>query len=213
MANKYVKTQTPRSELHDKILIETKKMFHKQGIKQVRMDDIAKYLSISKRTLYEIFQDKETLLLECIKKKHQLQEKYVFGDNFDFSNANVLDVVLRYYKHTIEELPYINPAFFEDLKKYPNVVAYMRSERDKDFKKVVNYFNRGIEEGIFRKDVNMELFIRLLNLTFDNCMETDIYKQYPMQEIYRAIIFTHLRGIATEKGLEILNAFIHPPKL
>lgn len=208
MADKNVKTHTPKSELHNKILEVTKDMFYKQGIKQVRMDDIAKELSISKRTLYEIFKDKETLLLECIKRKQQLQKDKM--QTLDLSQANVLEVALRYYQYTIEELPQINPIFFEDLKKYPNVVNYMKEERNKDFKNVVNYFNQGIQQGIFRPEVNMELSIHLLNLTFDNSMESKIYKRYPMEEIYRAIMFTHLRGIATEKGLKILNDFIHP---
>lgn len=207
MAQKNVKTHTSKSELHNKILETTRSMFYKQGIKQVRMDDIAKELSISKRTLYEIFKDKETLLLECIKYKQQLQKDKM--QTLDLSQANVLEVVLRYYQHTIEELPSINPIFFEDLKKYPKVVTYMREERNKDFKNVVDYFNKGIRQGIFRPEVNMELSIHLLNLTFDHCMESEIYKRYPMEEIYRAIMFTHLRGIATEKGLKILNDFIH----
>ena len=88
-------------------------MFHKQGIKQVRMDDIAKTLSISKRTLYEIFDDKETLLLKCIKRKQEMQDKYM--QQFDLSQSNVLEVVLHHYQYTIELLPHVNPAFFEDL--------------------------------------------------------------------------------------------------
>lgn len=203
---KYIRNRAPRPELHDKILLATKAMFYKQGIKQVRMDDIAKELTISKRTLYEIFNDKETLLLECIKYKHQQEESYLQA--LDLSNANVLEVALRYYEYTMKELPHINPTFFEDMKKYPGVLAYMRSKRDQNFKDVVSYFTRGIEQGIFLPDVDMELFIRLLNLTFDHSMESEIYKQYPMDRVYRAILFTHLRGIATEKGLAILNDFI-----
>lgn len=171
---KYIRNRAPRPELHDKILLATKAMFYKQGIKQVRMDDIAKELTISKRTLYEIFNDKETLLLECIKYKHQQEESYLQA--LDLSNANVLEVVLRYYEYTMKELPHINPTFFEDMKKYPGVLAYMRSKRDQNFKDVVSYFTRGIEQGIFLPDVDMELFIRLLNLTFDHSMESEIYK-------------------------------------
>ena len=64
---KYIRNRAPRPELHDKILLATKAMFYKQGIKQVRMDDIAKELTISKRTLYEIFNDKETLFVAAIR--------------------------------------------------------------------------------------------------------------------------------------------------
>ena len=206
MANKYVKGHIPRPDLHDKILEVTMNMFYEQGIKQVRMDDIAKALSISKRTLYEIFDDKETLLLKCIKRKQLMQDEHM--QKLDLSKSNVLEVVLHHYQYTIEQLPHINPAFFEDLKKYPSVMALIRQNRKEDVDNVVAYFNKGIEQGIFRPEVNMELFIRLLNLTADNCMEADFYKLYPIEEIYRAILFTFMRGIATEKGLQILDEFI-----
>ena len=210
MTNKYVKGHISKPELEERILEVTMDMFHKQGIKQVRMDDIAKTLSISKRTLYEIFDDKETLLLKCIKRKQEMQDKYM--QQFDLSQSNVLEVVLHHYQYTIELLPHVNPAFFEDLKKYPSVVSLIRRKRMEDFNHVVAYFNKGIEQGIFQPDVNMELFIRLLNITTDNSMEADIYKHYPIDEIYRAILFTYLRGIATDKGLKIIDEFIHKPK-
>ena len=111
-------------------------------------------------------------------------------------------------QYTIELLPHVNPAFFEDLKKYPSVVSLIRRKRMEDFNHVVAYFNKGIEQGIFQPEVNMELFIRLLNITTNNCMEADIYKHYPIDEIYRAILFTYLRGIATKKGLQIIEEFI-----
>lgn len=206
MMSKYGKTHIPRPDLHDKILEVTMAMFQEQGIKQVKMDDIARKLSISKRTLYEIFEDKETLLLKCINRQQQMQEDYM--RSLDLSQSNVLDVVLRYYQYTIERIPPINPVFFEDMEKYPAVLAVLRKKRAQNFKSVVAYFNKGIEQGIFQPVVDMELFMRLLNLTFDKCMESGVYKAYSVERVFRAVLFTYLRGIATEKGLEILDAFI-----
>ena len=208
MGNKHTKNYTSKSELHDKILTVTQDKFHKLGIRQVRMDDIAKDLSISKRTLYEIFKDKETLLLECAKRKRKLQKEYMMS--IDYENTNVLEVVLQHYKFTAEKFPNINPAYFEDLKRYPIVTKYLKAERTKEFNDVVNYFKSGIEQNLFRSDVNMELFIRLLNTTFDNALENGSYKDFSIQEIYRTILFTFLRGIATEKGMKIIDNFIHP---
>lgn len=210
MANKYVKGHLSKPELEERILEVTMNMFYKQGIKQVRMDDIAKTLSISKRTLYEIFEDKETLLLRCIQRRQEKQDNYM--RQFDLSQCNVLEIVLHHYQYTIELLPHVSPAFFEDLKKYPSVMSLLRRKRKEDFNHVVPYFNTGIEQGIFQPAVNMELFIRLLNLTTDNCMESEVYKEYPIDEIYRAILFTFLRGIATEKGLQIIEEFIRKAK-
>ena len=88
------------------------------------------------------------------------------------------------------------------------MLAVLRKKRAQNFKSVVAYFNKGIEQGIFQPVVDMELFMRLLNLTFDKCMESGVYKAYSVERVFRAVLFTYLRGIATEKGLEILDAFI-----
>lgn len=210
MANKYVKGHIAKPELEEKILEVTIDLFYKQGIKQVRMDDIAKTLSISKRTLYEIFKDKETLLMQCIKREHEKRNEYM--QQLNLSQSNVLEIVLHHYQYTIEMLPHINPVFFEDLKKYPSVMSPLRDKRVENLNHAVDYFNEGIKQGIFKPEVNMELFIRLLNLTTDKCIESDIYKTYPITEIYRAIFFTFLRGIATDKGLQIIEEFIHKAK-
>lgn len=55
----------------------------------------------------------------------------------------------------------------------------------------------------------MDLFIRLLNLTFDNTMESDVSKNYSVNEIYSVVVITYLRGISTDKGLKILDEFMN----
>ncbi len=52
-------------ELKERIIEETSKLFFQNGIKSMTMSDIASHLGISKRTLYEVFKDKEDLLEEC----------------------------------------------------------------------------------------------------------------------------------------------------
>ena len=56
-----------REQLKDRILKTAMQEFLTNGIKQVKMDDIARKLGISKRTLYEIYGNKEELLFEGIK--------------------------------------------------------------------------------------------------------------------------------------------------
>ena len=88
------KTHVGREELRERILTVAMEMFYKSGIKPVRMDDIANNLSISKRTLYEVFQDKETLLLECLVRGRELQNSYM--NEVDIQKSNVLEIVLKF---------------------------------------------------------------------------------------------------------------------
>lgn len=66
-----------RNELKERILEYSEKEFYANGVRQVKMDNIANYLSISKRTLYEIYPTKEDLLLECVKKHDKTHESRI----------------------------------------------------------------------------------------------------------------------------------------
>ena len=61
-----VQTATPHNDVRKQIISVAAEMFHQQGIRSVTMDDIAHRLCMSKRTLYQIFADKESLLLACV---------------------------------------------------------------------------------------------------------------------------------------------------
>ena len=71
------KHPTMRRELREKIIIAAGELFAKDGIRSVTMDDIAASFGISKRTLYELFSDKEALLIDCIRMEMELEEVYM----------------------------------------------------------------------------------------------------------------------------------------
>ena len=62
-----MKEEHTRDEVRNLILNAALEQFMSKGIKEVKMDDIASLLSVSKRTIYELFSDKEELLLEALK--------------------------------------------------------------------------------------------------------------------------------------------------
>ena len=111
-----------RTSLKDKILNAATTAFWHKGIKAVKMDDIASSLSISKRTIYEIYGDKESLLFACIKKKHRERQEFmrVFAEQH-----NVMEVVLEVYRHKVEELETVNYTVYQDIQLYPKILAYM----------------------------------------------------------------------------------------
>ena len=63
-----MKEHPSRLELRERIVDTALQSFVTHGIKSITMDDIAAALGISKRTLYEVFADKETLLMECLRR-------------------------------------------------------------------------------------------------------------------------------------------------
>ena len=86
------KDASQRAELRERIIMTSTEAFTSKGIKCITMDDIAAALGISKRTLYEVFADKETLLKESILKIQQDRDKYL-QEVYEHS-SNVLEVIL-----------------------------------------------------------------------------------------------------------------------
>lgn len=200
------KESSSRVELRDRIMVKAIESFTTHGIKSITMDDIAASLGISKRTLYEVFADKESLLLECVLKEQR--EMTEFLAEVHARATNVLEVILVCYQRSIETFHRTNKRFFEDIKKYPNVYEVMRKYRERDSDSSVAFFMMGVEQGIFRSDVNFAIVNLLAREQIDLLMNTEICKEYSFLEVYESIMFTYIRGISTEKGAQVLETFI-----
>lgn len=75
----------------------------------------------------------------------------------------------------------------------------MRDRQDSDSEKTMSFFKAGVEQGIFRSDVNFGIVNMLVKEQFDVLLNTDICNEYPFIEVYESIMFTYIRGISTEK--------------
>ena len=92
--------------------------------------------------------------------------------------------------------------------KYPKVYEMMKNRQDSDSMKTMSFFKTGVEQGIFRSDVNFAIVNLLVREQFDVLLNTDICNEYPFIEVYESIMFTYIRGISTEKGARVLEDFI-----
>ncbi|MDC7179420.1 TetR/AcrR family transcriptional regulator, partial [Bacteroides cellulosilyticus] len=140
-----MKEHPQRLELRERIIDTALNSFATHGIKSITMDDIAAALGISKRTLYEVFSDKETLLMECLLKAQREGDAYV-KDVYEKA-SNVLEVLLKLYQRSIEKFHNTNKKFFEDIKKYPKVYAELMKRRNRDSEETIAFFKLGIQQG------------------------------------------------------------------
>ena len=88
------------------------------------MDDIANVLKISKRTLYEIYSNKEELLFEVIRLDKKKEGQAMA--EIDKSGQNVINIIIEVCRFRIEKMGKVNPLFFEELHMYPELLAYVR---------------------------------------------------------------------------------------
>ncbi len=199
--------ETPyRVELRERILHSAGELFAAHGIKGITMDQIAASLVISKRTLYEIFSDKEELLKDCL--LYHQQEMHAFVTEV-FNNAgNVLEVILKVYQRSIEEFHRTNRRFFEDIKRYPKVCELLKKGKHKDAESTMAFFRMGVEQGIFRDDINFAIVNQQVEMQLQMLMNSELIEEYSFLEVYESIMLIWIRGITTDKGAQILEEFV-----
>ncbi len=199
------KLKDNRSHLKSRVLDYAKETFTVYGIKDVTMDSIASELSVSKRTLYELFGDKEGLLLEVVKIHYKESREFI--DQLIHKSDNVLDVIFKIYERNVEEIKKVNKVFFEEINKYPSVIKYLQSTRNEMASVTMSYFRKGISQGLFRDDVNYEIIRTAMVEEMKILLKSELNEKYSLVDIYEQLVSLHMRGIATEKGLKKVDEF------
>ena len=196
-----------RIELPGKILRIAMREFMHRGVKSVKMDDIANLLGISKRTLYEIYSNKEELLLECIRMHEDLYDKHMAEYCADASH-NVIDIIIEFYKHQMQSVNGVSPVFFQELHKYSRVMEFFESRKARRNSGAKLFFVRGVSEGFFRKDFDFDFVMQLGSASMEYVMRAELYRQYGMEDILHNILFLFLRGVCTARGIALLDEFM-----
>ena len=194
---------TYRQELKERILIAAINLFHKNGIRCVKMDDIANELKISKRTLYEIYSNKEELLFEVVRHDKQREKRRM--DEIAKTGLNVINIVIEICRFRIEEFSRINPLFFEEIHKYPELLAYVRNLHEERECDVHAFIQRGIDEGLFFSNVNYDIVRTLTVALQHSIMNQYLYKKYDVKELAHVGILFFIRAYCTLKGVKLLD--------
>ncbi|MBR0050051.1 MAG: TetR/AcrR family transcriptional regulator [Prevotella sp.] len=196
-------TTAYREGLKNQILATAMEAFAAQGIRAVKMDDIARTLTISKRTLYEIYSNKEVLLFETVRKKRSDGEQWI--KERLAASANVIDIILQIYMQKAEEFRSTNQLFYTDLEKYPQILRFLRQDSQTQKLRLKQFLERGIDEGYFRRDVNTDLVMLSFEALGENIQRHSLYKLYTFDELFFNVFMVMLRGISTQQGIEEID--------
>lgn len=199
--NKSTSPQSYRQELKSRILDVAMEEFWSKGVKAVKMDDIANLLTISKRTLYEIYENKEVLLLEVLHLSRKQQHDYM-SEYAEKVGNNVMDIIFELYNLHAETCKRINPCLYDELKKYPKVTQYLMEAGDKEEEFAQAYFQSGIDQGYFRPELDYKAISRMMRLCVKNAILEK--SRFPIDNdfVFHNIIFIFFRGFCTMKGIE-----------
>lgn len=192
-----------KPSLRERIIKTSMMLFKQHGIKQVRMDDVASELGISKKTLYGTFADKEAILLEVVKLTSSAFCESV-KETLSCS-TNVLEQIFFLYKRVIEHCREVSPLFFTELMRYSEMEAYFDRMHAEHFGYVKRWLQQGVEQGLLRSDIDYDVFLQQDGFQIDKLLRNPAVRKYPAEVIYNSVVLVLLRGLATEKGLAIIE--------
>ena len=203
-------TTAYRASLRERIIERAMQDFSKHGIRAVKMDTLAKELGISKRTMYEIFEDKESLLFEGIKVYGERKREYMHS--YAEEGHDVIDIIMEAYHMKVEEVRAVNPDFYLDLMKYPRLAQYMKEAQQKSREGFLAFMKRGVDDGYFRPDVNYELVPHIFDALGQYILTNSLVQQYSVKELFSNCFLIALRGFCTEKGLHTIETLMAAAK-
>ena len=189
------------------IIHHASKMFVEQGIKAVRMDDIAQELSVSKRTLYEIFHDKEELIYQSIFHYFETARERRFEMISEI--VNPLEVMVLCLRDMIDSAPVAGRMRRNIRRFYPTV--YKRLEEDVQSKSMADlerWVKGCIECGYFEQSIKVRYAVDVLHHSVHGILVNTLDEERPSSELvsmmsYSLLVF--IRGLCTISGQKIID--------
>lgn len=200
-----------RTETKSKISCTAFQLFCQRGIKSVSMDDIAQFLSMSKKTIYKWFENKNEIVVASTGAYLQdMQQRCEI--HFQNSN-NAIEELFNMMAMTRELFNQFHPSVFHDLQKYhPEAFKlWMQHRDDYMFVKIKENLERGIAEGLYRKDLDVEVMAKIrlvqVELPFNPVLFPPL--KYDLKRVQMATLEHYMLGLATLKGHKLINELKH----
>jgi AcrR family transcriptional regulator len=189
------------------ILSKVRELYLKYGIKSITMDDVAREMGISKKTLYQYVSDKEDLVAKFIENEKEIRQKEICNCfKVGFNPIEELIEISLFMNKLMQEQ---NPATEYDLKKYypAQYQKLVKARREGIFNYILANLKRGKEEGLYRHDLKEEIIAKLYLSRAEGIHLSDLYsvEEFTSSRIYLELLKYHVRGIATEKGIQALE--------
>lgn len=188
------------------ILEKVKSLYFRYGIKSVTMDDVARELGISKKTLYQYVVDKNDLVTKVV----DLEIENNCGTLTHLFNEshNAIEQLFEAHRFINQVIKDYSPVSDYDLKKYyPDIFHKLHSLRREQMYTCMRDNIKGKQEGLYRIDLNEDIIAKLHVSRFENTFDTEIFsnEEKTSYKVFYEFFIYHIRGIANEKGIKLLE--------
>lgn len=198
----------------DKILETACNLFLKLGFKNVTMDDISKELSISKKTIYTHCANKKELVKETTDFMFDNIQKGI--DHIRHKNHNAVNELFEIKKFVLNTLKEDdNSCYFQLQKYFPEISKKLKKKHLRAVNECIKEnLKKGIDHKLYRKDIDIDFISRIYFIGITGIKDEEAFPSnlYLQKDLTTNFLDYHIRAIATEKGLKILNQFINTNK-
>ncbi len=197
--------------MREKILHTASGLFLNLGFKSVTMDDIADKMAISKKTIYEYYENKTELIEATINSIFTSIAKKidkVCGAN---STDSPIKALFDLNKFMLEHINEENAPVYQLQKYYPKIAKNLHEKKFSVITEGISEnLERGIVLGLYRKDINIPIIARFYYVSVSALKSSDIFQEgnYRIGELMNAFLNYHLRAIVTNKGLKELENYL-----
>jgi len=190
------------------MLEQIKELFFEFGIKNLNMDDISRKLGISKKTLYRFVKSKEDLITKLF--DFEEIKGIRLSNEIGNQNVNAIEKLFKVSLMVFEEMKRFNPMIMFELRKYYEqlfIEFHNRKLAQISLAMQVN-LKQGIEEGLYRADVNIEAVVALFINYLIEIHNSDMCKTVNLSfdDLFKVMFENHIRAISTPAGVAFFEA-------
>jgi len=200
--------------MEHKIIEKATEMYLTLGFKSVTMDDIASMMGISKKTIYQHFENKNELI-EAVT-MHLFENISCGIDEIITINQNPIEELFAIKDFVMKHLKDERTSPIYQLQKYyPQIHKTLMSKQfDKMGDCVIDNLKKGIEQGLYREDINLELIARFYFAGMTSIKDAELFNpiHYSSLLVQETYLEYHVRGISTEKGIHVLETLLNNKK-
>ena len=197
-------------EVKERIIEQAVEMYFHSGIKAVTMNDISRNAGISKRTIYEVFHDKDDLLRHCLRFIDDSYDKQC--DQLVRDSDNTIQIVFGLMKIGANAIRQINPLFLDDLKRFHNKVwkDVYKINTEKQKTQIMTILKKGINQGFFRKEIDIEILTLALMQQLNMISDKRVFPEHIFSpvDVFENVVIVFFRGISTAKGIEVIDKML-----
>ena len=199
-----------RVEVESRILNNARDLFFRYGLKNVTMDEIAADLGMSKKTLYEFYPNKKEII-------NRITENFLSDQNdahqqVSAKSKDAVDELIQLMgliNHIFENLDV--RVIYDMQRYYPEAWnIFLKHKEDFIMRDITLNLKRGIQEGLFRNDIHVEIIARMRLEQVQLAMDPRYFpaEKYNLTEVHQQLLLQYVKGLCTPSGHKLIENYM-----